>query len=132
MSEIFEPAVESSRRTVSALGAQAKQKLFAQVRQEPAKTLSIILAGSILVSLLVGYRISRMEEASRRQRLMEDWMREVTNWIGQHGRKIAAPIKGGLEATKSAVEEVSNSSARVGRRLHPFFEKLKHSFLNLF
>ena len=131
MSEIYETAVNSSR-TISAMGTRAKERLLAQVKQEPAKTFSIILAGSVLIALLAGYRISRIQEESRRQRLLEDWMQEVTNWIGRHGRKIAAPIRGSLEATKSAVEEVANSGARAGRQVHPFFEDLKRSFLHLF
>jgi hypothetical protein len=132
MNEIIEPAIESSRKTVSALGAQAKDRLLAQVRQEPAKTLSIIVAGSVLVAVLLAYRISRMEEESRRRRVLEDGIREVRNWVREHGRNIATPIKGSLDATKSAVEEVSSAGARVGRHLHPFFEKLNRSFLNLF
>ena len=132
MDEILEPAVSSSTKTVSALGVRAKERLMAQVRQKPAKTISIVLAGSILLSVLLGYRISRMEEESKRQRLMEDWIQEMMKWIRQNSRKIADPIKGGLDATKSVVEEVSNSSARVGRQVHPFFRKQKRSFLNLF
>ncbi len=132
MNEIFEPAVDSSTKTVSALGTKAKQRLLTQVRQKPNMTFSAILAGSILFSVLLGYRISRMQEESKRQRLMEDWMRELMKWIRQNGRKIADPIKGGLEATKSAVEEVSHSSARAGRQVQPFFEQQKRSFLNLF
>jgi hypothetical protein len=129
MSEIFEPTAEFSTKKVSVSGVRAKERLLAQVRQEPVKTFSIIIAGSILVSLLLGYCISRMEERSRRQRLMEDWVQEVANWIREHGQKIAAPIKGGLEATKSAVEEVSHSDAW---HVYPFFKKQKRSFLNLF
>ena len=138
MSEIFgptaqEPAAESSRKTISAFGTRAKEKLLAQVKQEPAKTFLIILAGSILTSFLLGYSISRMEEESRWHRLIEDWIQEMTNWIWEHGRKIAAPIEGGgLEATKSAVEEVSRSAARARGNLQPLFEKQKRSFLNLF
>jgi hypothetical protein len=132
MSEIFESTIESSARTVSALGTQAKERLLAQVRQEPVKTFSIILAGTVLATVLVGYCISRVEDKSRRRRLMEDSMREVAKWIKQHGRSIATPIKGGLEVTKSAADEVSNTSARFGRQLHPYFEKQKRAFLNLF
>jgi hypothetical protein len=132
MSEILEPASESLQKTISASGAQAKPGSLAHLRQEPAKTFSIILLASIVVSVLLGYWISRIEEQSRRQRLMEDWMREVTDWIRQHGRKIAAPIREGLEAAKSAVEEASHSSARAGRQLHPFLKKQNRSFLNLF
>jgi hypothetical protein len=132
MSEIFEPANESLQKTGSVSGSQAKPGSLAHSRQEPAKMFSIILVGSIVLCVLLGYWISSIEEQARRQHLMEDWMREVTNWIRQQGRKIAAPIGEGLEATKSAVAEASHSSARVGRRLHPFLKKQKRSFLNLF
>jgi hypothetical protein len=132
MNENFESTVESSRKMVSDFGAQTKERLLTQVRAEPAKTLSIVLAGSVVLSVLLGYCLSRMEKNSRRERLVEDWMREVTTWIGQNGRKIAIPIKEGLEATKSAVEEVANSSVRAGRQVQPFFKKQKRSFLNLF
>jgi len=36
------------------------------------------------------------------------------------------------EATKSALERASDSGTRFGRRLRPFFEKQKRSFLNFF
>ena len=129
MNEVFEPTVESFRKSVAELGTQARERFSAQVKREPAKTLSILLGGAILVSVLVGYGISRMEEESRRDRLMEDWVREVTNWIRRNSRKIADPIQEGLGATKSAVEDVTHSSAR---RWLPFLEKQKRSFLNLF
>jgi hypothetical protein len=129
MNEVFEPKVESFRKTVSQLGTQTKENLTAQVKREPAKTLTIVLAGSVLVSLAIGYSISRMEQASRRQRFVEDGIREVTNWIRQNGWKMATPLQGGVDAAKSAVADVSNSTAR---RWLPFFEKQKRSFLNLF
>jgi|SRR5271166_4853209 len=132
MNEIFEPAVNSSTKRVAELGARTKERLLRQVKEKPAKTLSVILAGSILLSALIGYRISRAQEEAKRQRLMEDWMQEVMNWIRKNGRKIANPIKGGLEATKSAMEEASHSTARVGRQARPFLEKQKRSFLNRF
>jgi hypothetical protein len=132
MSETYKSAVQSSMNTVSAFGARAKERFLTRARQEPVKTFSIILAGSILLSALAGYGISRMEEESRRQRFVENWLLEVTRWIGRHGRHLADPIKGSLEATKSAVEGFSNSSTRLGRHIHPFLEKQKHSFLNLF
>jgi hypothetical protein len=132
MSENFEPGVEASTKPVSAFGARAKERFLAQVRQEPVKTFAIFFAGSILLGALVGYRISRIREESRRQRVVEDWMREVTSWIGRHGRDIAAPIKTGLETTKAAAEDFSNFRGRVGRRVRPFFEKQKHLFSNLY
>ena len=132
MSETFDPAAQSAAKTASALGTRAKEKLLTQVRKEPAKTFLIILTGSIMTGLLIGYCISRAEEESRRRRLIEDWMREVTNWIGEHGRKVVAPIKGGVKATKSVLEEVSRSGERVRGHLQPFLDKQKRSFLNLF
>lgn len=129
MNENFEPTVESFRKTVTDLGTQAKERITSQVQREPAKTLSIILAGSILISLLVGYRLSRMGEESKRQRMLEDWVREMTAWIRQNGRKIATPLKESLEAGKSAVEDISNAGAR---HWLPFFEKQRRSFFNPF
>jgi hypothetical protein len=129
MNEVFEPTVESFRKSVVKLGTQAQERFSAQVKREPAKTLSVLLGGAILVSVLVGYGISRMEEESRRDRLMEDWVREVTNWIRRNGRKIADPIHDGLGATKSAVEDATNSTAR---HWLPFLEKQKRSLFNLF
>jgi len=129
MNEVFDPAVESSRKAIVAFGIQAKERLSAQLKREPTKTLSIILGGSILFSVVVGYCISRKEEESRRQRFVESWMREVKNWIRQNGWKIATPIQGGLEATKSVAEDASKSTAR---HWLPFFEKQKRSILNLF
>jgi hypothetical protein len=129
MNEVFDPTVESFRKSVAELGTQAKERFSAQVKRDPAKTLSVLLGGAILVSVLVGYGISRMEEESRRDRLMEDWVREVTNWIRRNGRKITDPIQDGLGASKSAVEDATSSTAR---RWLPFLEKQKRSFLNLF
>jgi hypothetical protein len=128
MNEV-EPTSESFRKSVAEFGTQAKEKFSAQVQREPAKTLSVLIGGAILVCVLVGYGISRMEEESRRDRLMEDWMREATEWIRRNGRKIADPIHDGLDATRSAVEDVKKSSARTWL---PFLEKQKRSFFNLF
>jgi hypothetical protein len=129
MNEAFEPQVDTLKKNVSKFGVEATERLSAQLKRDPAKTLAIILAGSVLVSAAIGYRIARTEHESRRQRLFEDWMKEVTDWIRQNGRKIAAPIQEGVEATKSAVGDVSNSTAK---QWLPFFEKQKRSFLNLF
>src|SRR5580704_13167243 len=131
MSEIFDSSIESSKE-VSAWGAQAKKNLLAQIKQEPTKTFSIILAGSVLVTVLLGYFISRAENQSKQRRLVEDTLREVADWMREHGRSIAGPLKEGFDATKSAVEDVARSSARVGRQWQPFLEKQKRSFLNLF
>ena len=133
MSETFDPtaqsAAESATTAASAFGTQTKEKLLTQAKKEPAKTFLIVLTGSMLTGLLVGYCIARAEAESRRQRLIEDWMREVTDWIREHGSKV---VKGGVEATKSAIEEVSRSGERARGHLQPFFEKQKRSVLNLF
>jgi hypothetical protein len=129
MNEVFEPTVESFRKAISGLGTQAKEKLSAQVRREPAKTVSLILAGSIVLSLAIGYQISRMEQQSRRQRLLEDGLLEVRNWIKENGWKIGRPVQEGVEATKSAVHDVSNYAAR---RWLPFIARQTRSLLNLF
>lgn len=125
-------AQESLQKTVSEFGARTKEKLVTQVKQDPIRAVTIIAAGSVVTGFLLGYCLSRMEEETRRHRIIEDGLQEVMNWIRQRGGNIAAPIKEGFEATRSAVEEVSQRGARAGRHLQPFFEKQKRSFLNLF
>jgi hypothetical protein len=129
MNEVFEQKTDTLKKTVSEFGAQASEKLSAQLKRDPARTWALILAGSVLVSVAIGYRISQVEHESRRQRLFEDWMKEVTDWIRHNGRKIAGPLHDSVEATKSAVGDVSHSTAK---QWIPFFEKQKRSFLNLF
>jgi hypothetical protein len=135
MSEIFDStaakqAAESSGKTISACGTSVKDKLLKRANEDPVKTFLIVLAGSTLTGFLVGYCIFRMEAESRRQRLIEDWIEEVTNWIREHSLNIAAPVRGGLEAARTAVQEVSRSGQQVRGRLQPFFKKQKRSFLN--
>ncbi|HYY29779.1 MAG TPA: hypothetical protein VE860_17690 [Chthoniobacterales bacterium] len=134
MSDVLDSTgAESSGKTSSACGTEVKEKLLTQARQEPAKLILMVLAGSTLTGLLIGYFIFRMEAESRRQRLIEDWMQDVTDWIREHGRSIAAPVKGGLEAARTAVEEVSRSGAQARARLQPlFFGKRKRSLPGLF
>ena len=131
MNELLEPA-NSSLKRVSASGERAKQRLLTQVRQKPATSVAVIFVGSILLSVLLASCISRIQEDSKRQRLAEVWMREVMNWIRQNGQNIANPIKGGLEATRAAIGEASQSSARVSRQLPQFLRKQKRSLLNQF
>ena len=137
MNEYVDPAApgsgpDSLQKTIADFGAQAKEKLVTQVKQDPARSITIIIAGSMLAGFLLGYYLSQIEEEKRRHRVIEDSLQELTNWIRQQGSSIVAPIKEGLEATKSVVEEVSQSGARLGRQLQPFFKKQKRSFLNLF
>ena len=101
-------------------------------RAKPVETFLIILAGSVLTSFLIGYWMSHIRKESTRKRLIEDVLQELTNWIREHSQEIADPIKGGLEATKSALERASDSGARLGRRLRPLYKEKKRSFLNLF
>jgi hypothetical protein len=137
MSEYVNPTAPDSRadslqKTIAEFGAQAKEKLVTRFKQDPARAISVIVAGSILSGFLLGYCLSRMEEENRRHRVIEDGLQELVNWFRQRGNAIAVPIKEGLEATKSAVEDVSQSGARIGRHFPPLFGKQKRSFLNPF
>jgi hypothetical protein len=137
MSEYTDPATpgsnpDSLQKTIAEFGAQAKEKLVTQVQQAPGVSISVIVLGSILSGFLLGYCLSRMEEENKRHRVIEDSLQELANWIRQRSGTIAGPIKEGLEATKSAVEEVSQSGARIGQQLDPLFRKQRRSFLNLF
>jgi hypothetical protein len=71
-----------------------------------------------------------MQKESKQRRLIEDSMQELMNWIREHGQNMADPVKGGLEAAKSAFKGASDTGRRFGRHFRPFLEKKKHSFLN--
>jgi hypothetical protein len=137
LSEYVNPAAPDSnpnslQKTIAEFGAQAIEKLVTRVKQDPARSIAVIVAGSILSGFLLGYCLSRMEEENRRHRVTEDGLHELIKWIRQRGSTIAVPIKEGLEAVKSAVEEVSQSGARIGRHFPSLFGKQKCSFLSLF
>ena len=78
MSEIFEPTPESSTKKAYASGVRAKRKAIGTGTTRTGQDVLNITRGSILRSVLIGYSLSRMEDESRRQRLMEDWMQEAT------------------------------------------------------
>jgi hypothetical protein len=111
---------------------RAKENMLATTRQQPAVALSGAFVATILIAVLLGYWRGRAEEASKRQRFFEQLIPELTKWMRQHGRRFADPIKEGIEATKSAVEDVSRSGVKLQRHIWPIVEKQKRRFSNLF
>jgi hypothetical protein len=47
-------------------------------------------------------------------------------------KMVTNPLKQGFEATRSAVEEVSHSGARLAQQFYPFVKKQKRSFFGIF
>jgi hypothetical protein len=83
-------------------------------------------------ALLIGYFVARVQENAKRQRLIDNWMRELNKWMKQHGGMVTNPLKEGFEATRSAVEEASHSGARLAQQFYPFVKKQKRSFFGIF
>jgi hypothetical protein len=85
-----------------------------------------------VVSLLIGYFVARVHENAKRQRLIDNWMRELNKWMKQHGGMVTDPLKEGFEAARSAVEEASHSGARLAQQFYPFVKKQKRGFFEIF
>ena len=137
MNEAFDPLAHQPATDLPANKAvdlvnRAKENVLATTRQQPALVLSGAFVATILIAVLHGYWRGRVEEASKRQRLFEQLIPYFTKWGKQHGRRLADPIKEGIEATKSAVEDVSRSGVNLQRYIWPIVEKQKRRFSNLF
>lgn len=126
------PASEFEYETEPAAKSQLGENAIGVIKGKPAAVFSMLLVGSLVASLLIGYFIGQARSNARRQRQIEDWTRELTRWVRQHGGKIANPLKEGYEATRSAAEDVSLSGARLAQQLNPFTREQKRKFFGMF
>jgi hypothetical protein len=111
---------------------RAKESVLTGAKEQPAVILSGAFVAAIILSVLIGYWRGRVEEASRRQHIFEQLIPELTKWLKQHGSRLYEPIRGGIETTRSAAEEVSRSGANLQRYLRPIINKQKRRFANFF
>jgi hypothetical protein len=137
MNEAFDPvahkpAADSPTNKAVDIVNRARESVLTTTKQRPAVVLSGAFVATVLIGLLLGYWMGRVEEASKRQHLLEQLIPEFTKWMKQRGRLLAEPIKEGIEATKSAVEDVSRSGANLQRYIRPIVDKQKRRFSKLF
>jgi hypothetical protein len=92
--------------------------------------LFIVLLGSIAISFLVGYLISRQREAQKRDQWAEILFRQAQNWLTERGRKTVGSVEQGLEYARSAAEAAADKGAEYSRRL-PFHRKQRHRFFGI-
>jgi hypothetical protein len=137
MSEAFDPLVQKpdaglpTNKAIDIVN-RARERVLTTTKQQPAVVLSGAFVATILIGLLLGYWMGRIEEASKRQRFLEQFIPELAKWVKQRGRRLAEPIREGIEATKSAVEDVSQSGLNLQRYIRPIVKKQKRRFSNLF
>jgi hypothetical protein len=137
MGEVFnskdnEPSKDLDDKTENGAGNQLGKEAERKIREKPAGLFATLLVGSIVVSLLIGYFVARVQENNKRQCLIDNWMRELNKWMKQHGGMVTNPLKEGFKATRSAVEEASHSGARLAQQFYPFVKKQKRSFFGIF
>jgi hypothetical protein len=139
MNEAYDSIAQQQPATGSSATSKAvdivnrtKESVLAGAKEKPAVFLSGAFVATIILSLLIGYWRGRVEEASRRQRIFEQLIPELTKWMKQHGSRLYEPIREGIETTKSAAEEVSRSGANLQRYLRPMIRKQKRKFANFF
>src|SRR5262249_6606368 len=102
------------------------------IKEKPVSVFSTLFVSSIVAGLLIGYFCARIREDTRRERLIDEWTRELTKWARERGGKIANPLKESYEATRSAAEEVSQSGVRLAQQLNPLIKKRKRTFFGIF
>jgi len=103
-----------------------------RMKEEMQNNFLAVLLGSVIVSLLAGYLISRHYEAQRREQWAEIFFRQVKDWLGERGRRATAPVQESLESARSAAQQLSRRGAEYGRRLNPFFGESRRRFLGIF
>jgi hypothetical protein len=74
----------------------------------------IILLGSVAISFLVGYFISRQQEAQKREQWAEIVLRHAKDWLS------------------STAEQASSKGVQYGQRLNPFYREPRRRFLASF
>ena len=114
--------------TLQKRGANAVHRL----KEEMQKKLLPLLVGSVIVSLLTGYLISRHHEAQKREQWAEIFFRQVKDWLGERSRRVAAPVQDSLESARSTAQHFGRRGAEYGRRLNPFSGKSRRRFFDLF
>jgi hypothetical protein len=137
MSEVFnskdnEPPKDLDDKAENGAGNHLGKEAEEKMKESPAGLLPTLLVGSIVVSLLIGYFVARVQENAKRQKLVDNWMRELNKRMKQHGGMVTNPLKEGFEATRSAVEEASHSAARLAQQFYPFVKKRKRGFFGIF
>jgi hypothetical protein len=73
----------------------------------------IILLGSVAISFLVGYFISRQQEAQKREQWAEILLRHAKDWLS------------------STAEQASSKGVQYGQRLNPFYREPRRRFLGI-
>lgn len=94
--------------------------------------LFIVLLGSVAISFLVGYFISKQQEAKKREQWVEILFRQAKDWLTERGGKTAGSVEQGLEYARSAAEQAAGKGAEYSRRLNPFHREPRRRFFGIF
>lgn len=130
---VYQPsASESEYETEPATESQLGKRARKTLKEKPVTVFSTLFVGSIVAGLLIGYIGARIREDTSRERLIDEWTRELTKWMRERGGKIANPLKECYEATRSAAEELSQSGARLAQQLNPLIKKRKRTLFGIF
>jgi len=95
----------------SFLGKQENKGATAirELKQKVGTNLVITLLASVIAGVVVGFSVTRWQETRRLRRWKELLLRELKDWIAEHGSKAADPAKKGLRHFLSAAGEVPES-----------------------
>ena len=137
MDEKSDPHVEQSRAEYGAEKVaeplrNSSAGLIHKAREVGRDNFLAILFGSVVISFLLGYLVSRRREEAHREQWAENLSRHIKDWLNEQGRRAAAPLKEGLDYARSAAEQASSKGVEYTRHLNPFYHKAKRRFFKIF
>jgi hypothetical protein len=137
MDEKFDPHVEQSRAELSAEKApeplrNSSAGLIHKAKEVGRDNFLAIFIGSVVISFLLGYLVSRQREEVHRERWAENLSRQIKHWLNEQGRRAAAPLKEGLDYARSASEQAASKGVAYSRHLNPFYHEAKRRFFKIF
>jgi hypothetical protein len=101
-------------RVKAAIGFKMKvHPAINKLRDGLRNDLLIVLLGSVVISFLAGYFISRRQEAQKREQWAEILFRHAKDWLS------------------STAEQASSKGVQYGQRLNPFYREPRRRFLDI-
>jgi hypothetical protein len=137
MDEKSDPHVEQSRAEDAAEKPAEPLRnsttgMIHKAREVGRDNLLAIFVGSIVISFLLGYLVSRQREEAHREQWAENLFRQLKDWLNEQGRRAAVPLKEGLDYARSAAEQASSKGFEYSRHLNPFYHEAKSRFFKIF
>src|SRR5271166_1408859 len=120
------------RKTVPRNPRNSNDGVIHRAREVGRDNLLAIFIGSVVISFLLGYLVSRQQEEAHREQWAENLFRQLKEWLNEQGRRASVPLEGGLVYARSAAVQASSKGVEYSRHLNPFCHEAKSRFFKVF